>query len=107
MWLTRFRTCYCLCEDESSILGLTQWVKGSGITTSCGVGCRCAHILDPVLLWLWLWHRLAAAAPIGPLAPELPYAAGTAVKKKGEGRTKKMLSTIKTTFGRLKLRKVK
>ena len=32
---------------------------------------------DPVLLWLW--HRLAAAAQIGPLAWELPYASGTKV----------------------------
>ena len=31
---------------------------------------------------LWLWHRLAATAPIQPLAWELPYAAGVAVKKK-------------------------
>ena len=30
---------------------------------------------------LWLWHRLAAAGPIRPLAWELPYAAGTALKK--------------------------
>ena len=35
--------------------------------------------LDPVLLWLW--HRPAAAAPIGPLAKELAYAAGVALKK--------------------------
>ena len=31
---------------------------------------------------LWLRHRLAAAAPIGPLASELPYAEGVALKKK-------------------------
>ena len=31
---------------------------------------------------LWLWCRLAAAALIGPLAWELPYAAGLALKKK-------------------------
>ena len=41
---------------------------------SCGVGCR--HSLDPVLLWLWC--RLAAAAPIRPLAWAPPYAAGVA-----------------------------
>ena len=44
---------------------------------SCGVGCR--HGLDPTLLWLW-W-RPAVAAPIGPLAWELPYAAGAALKR--------------------------
>ena len=45
---------------------------------SCGVGCRCG--LDPLLLWLW--HRLAAAVPIQPLAWELPYATGVALKEK-------------------------
>ena len=44
---------------------------------SCGVGCR--HSLDPVLLWLW--RRLAPAARIQPLAWELPYAMGVALKK--------------------------
>ena len=42
-----------------------------------GVGRRCA--LDPVLLWLW--RRPAAAALIQPLAWELPYASGVALKK--------------------------
>ena len=51
---------------------------GSGVTLSCGVGCRCGS--DPVLLWLWC--RPAAAAPSRPLAWELPYAAGAALKKK-------------------------
>ena len=44
---------------------------------SCGVGHR--HGSDPALLWLW--HRLAAAAPTRPLAWELPYAAGVALKR--------------------------
>ena len=44
---------------------------------SCGVGGR--RGLDLALLWLWC--RLAAVARIGPLAWELPYAAGTAQKK--------------------------
>ena len=30
---------------------------------------------------LWLWYRLAAAAPVNPLAWELPYAAGVVWKK--------------------------
>ena len=33
---------------------------------------------------LWLWHRPAAAAPIQPLAWELPYAVGTALKRQKE-----------------------
>ena len=45
---------------------------------SYGVGHRCS--LDPLLLWLW--HRVAAAAPIWPLAWELPYAASVALKAK-------------------------
>ena len=45
-----------------------------------GVGHR--HSLDPMLLLLWLWRRSAAAAPIRPLAWELPYASGVALKEK-------------------------
>ena len=37
------------------------------------------HGLD--LASLWLWHRLAAVALIGPLACEPPYATGVALKK--------------------------
>ena len=44
---------------------------------SCGVGHRRSS--DPVLLWLWC--RPAATAPIRPLAWELPYAMGAALKK--------------------------
>ena len=50
---------------------------------SCGVGHRDGS--DPVLLWLWC--RVAAAAPIRPLAWELPYAAGVALKKKKKNLT--------------------
>ena len=49
-------------EDSSSIPGLTQLVK--------------------YLVWLWLWHRPAAAALIRPLAWERPYVTGAALKKK-------------------------
>ena len=47
-----------------------------------GLGIQCCHVLwcksqiqlslDTALLWLW--HRLSAAAPIRPLAWELPNA---------------------------------
>ena len=51
-------------EDASSIPGLAQWVK------------------DLVLLWC----RPAAVAPIWPLAWELPYATGVALKSKKKGK---------------------
>ena len=61
-------------EVAGSVPALAQWVKGSGVAVSCGVGCRLGS--DPTLLWLW--RRLVATAPIGPLAWEPPYAAGAA-----------------------------
>ena len=53
----------------------------------CGVGHRCSS--DTVLLWLWC--RLAAAAPVQLLDWEFPDAMGVAVKKKK--KKKKMGST--------------
>ena len=44
---------------------------------SCGSGRRCGS--DPALLWLWC--RLAAGAPIQPLAWEPPHAAPAALKR--------------------------
>ena len=61
-------------EVEGLIPGLAQWVKGP---VSCGVGRR--HGLDLALLWLWC--RLAAVAPIGPLAWECPHAVGATLEK--------------------------
>ena len=49
---------------------------------SCGVSRR----LDSDLELLWLWCRLAAIAPIRPLAWELPYASDAALKKQKERR---------------------
>ena len=57
---------------------------------SCGVGCR--HGSDPALLWLW--GRLAAAAPIGPLAWEPPYATNVALKKTKKKKERKKESEI-------------
>ena len=57
---------------------------------SCGIGHR--HGSD--LVWLWLWFRLAATAPIRSLAREPPHATGVALKgqktkKKGQKERKK------------------
>ena len=57
-------------------LGLLS--EGSGVAVSCGVG----HRSDPDPALLWLWCRLAAVAPIGPLAWKPPYAMGVALKSK-------------------------
>jgi len=54
--------------------------QGSGVASSCGVGCRCGS---------WLWCRLAAAALIRPLARELPYAGGEALKRKKKKKKRK------------------
>jgi len=65
-------------EDSGSIPGLAQWVKGSGIAMSCGVG----HRRSSDIALLLLWHRLAVAAPIWPLAWELSFAKNAAQKSK-------------------------
>ena len=49
------------------------------------MGHRCGS--DPSLLWLWC--RPVAAAPIQPLAWELPYTAGAALKKKKKRKKEK------------------
>ena len=64
-------------EVAGSIPGLAQQVKDPGIAVSCGVG----HRRGSDLALLWLWCRLEAIAPIGPLAWEPPYAVGAALKR--------------------------
>ena len=84
-WLTNPTRNY---EVAGSVPALAQWVKGSGVAMSCGVGCR--HGLDPMLLWLW--RRPAATAPIRPLAWEPPYAAGAAQEMAKRQKKKKVLN---------------
>ena len=60
----------------------------------CGIGCRCG--LDLALLWLW--GRLTAAASIQPLAGELPFALGAALKKKKKKVSKHSLLYNSTHF---------
>ena len=65
-------------EDLGSILGLAHWVKDPVVVAvSCGVG----HRWTSDLVLLGLWCRLAAVAPIQPLAWGFPYAAGVALKR--------------------------
>ena len=54
-------------EDVGLISGLAQWVKDLVWLRAVAIGRRGGS--DLVLLWLW--HRLAAAALIRPLAWEL------------------------------------
>ena len=56
--------------------------QGSSVAVSFGVGHRGSS--DPVLLWLW--PRLPATAPIQPLAWEIPYATGAALKRQKKER---------------------
>ena len=53
---------------------------------SCGVGHRCSSDLA----LLWLWRRLAATAPTGPLAWEPPYALDAVLKRKIKTKEKKI-----------------
>ena len=62
---------------------------------SCGVGCRC--YLD--LMLLWLWHRLAAAALIQPLAWEPPYATPVALKSKKAKKKRTTEGEVRTLVG--------
>ena len=63
---------------------LTQWFKDPALPSR-----RCGWHLT------WLWRRLAIAAPIPPLAQEFPHATGAALKRKEEGKKRKMKTRIK------------
>ena len=77
LWLSGLRTQCCLCEDVGSIPGLTPWVKDLALLKA---GSRYGS--DPV--FPWLWYRPAGAAPVQPLAWELPCAIDVAITIKRE-----------------------
>ena len=74
-------------EDAGLTPGLDHWVKDPVFDKSYGTGHR--HGLDPAPLWLWC--RRAAVALIQPLAWELPYAVGVALKNKNKKQKKKLI----------------
>ena len=63
-------------KDAGSIPDLAHWVKNLALP--------------------WLWLRSAAAAPIGPLAWEFPYARGAALKRPKKKTKKKQKTQNKT-----------
>ena len=63
---------------------------------SCVVGRRRGS--DPTLLWLW--HRLAATAPIRPVVWELTYALGVALKRQKKKNYKLTASGGKRVFNK-------
>ena len=72
-------------QKESSLHGSApcKWCcLANGVASSCGAGFR--HSPEPALLWLW--YRQTATAPILPLAWELPYATGAALKSKNKNK---------------------
>ena len=62
---------------------------------SCGVGRRCGS--DPS--WLWLWCRPVAIALIEPLAWELPYGTGAALKRHKDKKKEKPVLNCCVTYG--------
>ena len=62
---------------------------------SCGVGHR--HGSDP-MLWLWLWCRPVATAPIEPLAWEPPYAVDVALERQKDKKNTLRQMTVKLDF---------
>ena len=50
------------------------------------------------LALLWLWHRPAAIAPIGPLAQEPPYTMDAALKRQKTKKKKKECSISHQVF---------
>ena len=60
------------------------------------MSCSIGHRYGSDLALLWLWHSPAAAAPIQPLAWELPYATGAAIKRFFKIIKKKLHNEVKS-----------
>ena len=62
-------------------------LSGLIIQRCCELWCRLQILLGSGVAWLW--HRLAATAPIRPLARGPPYVTGAALKRQKDKKTKK------------------
>ena len=70
-------------KDTGLVPGLTQWAKDLALLQAV------VHVKNCGLsVFLWLWHRPAAAAPIQPLVWELPYAADASLERQGKKKKK-------------------
>ena len=83
MWLSGLRTQRSVCEDAGSIPGLTQWFKDWVLQQTEAWVTNAALISIAVAV-----VRPETAALIHPLAEELPYTTGTAVKRKNNNNNK-------------------
>ena len=74
---------------------MRMWVQFLAFLSAFGIlhGHRlwCGHMYGSDLAMLWLWRRLAAAAPIQALAWELPCATGAAVKRQKDSESSSSL----------------
>ena len=86
MWFSGLRTQLLSMKMRVQSLAFLSWLR-TGVAVSCSLGHRCG--LD--LLVLWLEHGQAATALIQRLAWELPYAAGTELKRQKKKKKKKIV----------------
>ena len=85
LWLMGLRTRLISTRMQVPSLALLSGLRIPNCPELC---CKSQMWLDLVLLWLW--YRVAAVAPIRPLAWEAPYASGGATKKKGKKKKKNL-----------------